>query len=129
MSEEKKPATLPKKECGAAKVSDQPRGLSEGQVKSSAEAQIVPEVSAPAGVLQQESVKEVMEVSLEVKTPSSAREGVSFLGFACVLLQMISPAAFQCYSIAWSFHDPKTTVLGLVSSGLHRWFSTAAAHP
>lgn len=86
MAEEEKPATLPEKECGAAKVSDQPTGLREGQVESSAEAQVVPADSAPAGAPQEKSVKEVTvtEVSPEVKTPSSAGEGVSFLGFACV---------------------------------------------
>lgn len=89
MAEEEKPATLPGKECEAAKASDQPKGLSEGQVESSAEAQIAPEESAPAGTPQEKSIKEVAEVSPEVKTPSSAREGVSFLGFACVLLQKI----------------------------------------
>lgn len=95
MAEEEKPVTLPEKECGAAKASDQPKGPSEGQVKSSAEVQVVPEDSAPAGAPQEKSVKEVTEVSAEVKTPSSAREGVSLLGFACILLQMISPAAYQ----------------------------------
>ncbi|XP_045336987.1 microtubule-associated protein 2 isoform X5 [Leopardus geoffroyi] len=74
MAEEEKPATLPGKECGAAKASDQPKGLSEGQVESSAEAQIVPEESAPAGAPQEKSVKEVLEVSPEVKIPSSAGE-------------------------------------------------------
>ncbi|XP_043433608.1 microtubule-associated protein 2 isoform X5 [Prionailurus bengalensis] len=74
MAEEEKPATLPGKECGAAKASDQPKGLSEGQVESSAEAQIVPEESAPAGAPQEKSVKEVSEVSPEVKIPSSAGE-------------------------------------------------------
>lgn len=95
MAEEEKPATLPEKECGAAKASDQPKGLSEGQVESSSEAQVVAEESAPAGAAQEKSVKEVTEVSPEVKTPSSAGEGVSFLGFACVLLQMVSSAAYQ----------------------------------
>ncbi|XP_040084563.1 microtubule-associated protein 2 isoform X14 [Oryx dammah] len=78
MAEEEKPATLPEKECGAAKVSDQPKGLSEGQVESSAEAQVVPADSAPAGAPQEKSVKEVTvtEVSPEVKTPSSAGEGL-----------------------------------------------------
>ncbi|XP_045336984.1 microtubule-associated protein 2 isoform X2 [Leopardus geoffroyi] len=76
MAEEEKPATLPGKECGAAKASDQPKGLSEGQVESSAEAQIVPEESAPAGAPQEKSVKEVLEVSPEVKIPSSAGEGL-----------------------------------------------------
>ncbi|XP_044793663.2 microtubule-associated protein 2 isoform X16 [Bubalus bubalis] len=76
VAEEEKPATLPEKECGAAKVSDQPKGLSEGQVESSAEAQVVPADSAPAGAPQEKSVKEVTvtEVSPEVKTPSSAGE-------------------------------------------------------
>nr|XP_042100083.1 microtubule-associated protein 2 isoform X18 [Ovis aries] len=76
MAEEEKPATLPEKECGAAKVSDQPTGLREGQVESSAEAQVVPADSAPAGAPQEKSVKEVTvtEVSPEVKTPSSAGE-------------------------------------------------------
>ncbi|XP_068823780.1 microtubule-associated protein 2 isoform X1 [Capricornis sumatraensis] len=78
MAEEEKPATLPEKECGAAKVSDQPKGLSEGQVESSAEAKVVPADSAPAGAPQEKSVKEVTvtEVSPEVKTPSSAGEGL-----------------------------------------------------
>ncbi|XP_042100073.1 microtubule-associated protein 2 isoform X9 [Ovis aries] len=78
MAEEEKPATLPEKECGAAKVSDQPTGLREGQVESSAEAQVVPADSAPAGAPQEKSVKEVTvtEVSPEVKTPSSAGEGL-----------------------------------------------------
>ncbi|XP_027421760.1 microtubule-associated protein 2 isoform X5 [Bos indicus x Bos taurus] len=78
VAEEEKPATLPEKECGAAKVSDQPKGLSEGQVESSAEAQVVPADSASAGAPQEKSVKEVTvtEVSPEVKTPSSAGEGL-----------------------------------------------------
>ncbi|XP_047399424.1 microtubule-associated protein 2 isoform X3 [Sciurus carolinensis] len=71
MAEEEKP---PEKESGAAKSSDQPQGLSEAQVESSAEAQIVPEESALTGALHEKSVKEVMEVSPEVKTPSSAKE-------------------------------------------------------
>ncbi|XP_046499300.1 microtubule-associated protein 2 isoform X5 [Equus quagga] len=75
-AEEEKPATLPGKECGAAQASDQPKGLSEGHLESSAEAQIVPEESAPAGAPQQKSVKEVTEVSPEVKIPSSAKEGL-----------------------------------------------------
>ena len=106
MAEEEKPATLPEKECGAAKVSDQPKGLSEGQVESSAEALVVPADSAPAGAPQEKSVKEVTvtEVSPEVKTPSSAGEGVSFLGFACVLLQEISPAAYQSDAFPMLFH-------------------------
>ncbi|XP_054535285.1 microtubule-associated protein 2 isoform X30 [Pan troglodytes] len=74
MAEEEKPAALPEKECGAAKSSDQPKGLSKGQMESSAEAQIVPEESAPAGAPHETSVKEVKEVSPEVKTPSSAGE-------------------------------------------------------
>ncbi|MBV99318.1 Microtubule-associated protein 2, partial [Eschrichtius robustus] len=74
MAEEEKPATLPGKECEAAKASDQPKGLSEVQVESSAEAQIAPEESAPAGTPQEKSIKEVAEVSPEVKTPSSAGE-------------------------------------------------------
>ncbi|XP_032968835.1 microtubule-associated protein 2 isoform X5 [Rhinolophus ferrumequinum] len=74
MAEEEKPVTLPEKECGAAKASDQPKGPSEGQAESSAEVQVVPEDSAPAGAPQEKSVKEVTEVSAEVKTPSSARE-------------------------------------------------------
>ncbi|XP_043766139.1 microtubule-associated protein 2 isoform X6 [Cervus elaphus] len=76
VAEEEKPATLPEKECGAAKVSDQPTGLSEGQVESSAEAQVVPADNAPAGVPQETGVKEVTvtEVSPAVKTPSSAGE-------------------------------------------------------
>lgn len=104
MAEEEKPATLPGKECGAAKVSDQPKGLSEGQVDSSLETHVVPEESAPAGAPQEKSIKEVTEVSSEVKTPSSAREGVSVLGFACVLLQMISPAAYQPDAFPMLFH-------------------------
>ncbi|KAF4014160.1 hypothetical protein G4228_005368 [Cervus hanglu yarkandensis] len=78
VAEEEKPATLPEKECGAAKVSDQPTGLSEGQVESSAEAQVVPADNAPAGVPQETGVKEVTvtEVSPAVKTPSSAGEGL-----------------------------------------------------
>ncbi|XP_059558967.1 microtubule-associated protein 2 isoform X15 [Myotis daubentonii] len=74
VAEEEKPATLPGKECGAAKVSDQPKGLSEGRVDSSLETRVVPEESAPAGAPQETSIKEVTEVSPEVKTPSSARE-------------------------------------------------------
>ncbi|XP_059558964.1 microtubule-associated protein 2 isoform X12 [Myotis daubentonii] len=76
VAEEEKPATLPGKECGAAKVSDQPKGLSEGRVDSSLETRVVPEESAPAGAPQETSIKEVTEVSPEVKTPSSAREGL-----------------------------------------------------
>ncbi|XP_059872165.1 microtubule-associated protein 2 isoform X1 [Delphinus delphis] len=76
MAEEEKPATLPGKEYEAAKASDQPKGLREGQVESSAEAQIAPEESAPAGTPQEKSIKEVAEVSPEVKTPSSAGEGL-----------------------------------------------------
>ncbi|XP_057407251.1 microtubule-associated protein 2 isoform X27 [Balaenoptera acutorostrata] len=76
MAEEEKPATLPGKECEAAKASDQPKGLSEVQVEPSAEAQIAPEESAPAGTPQEKSIKEVAEVSPEVKTPSSAGEGL-----------------------------------------------------
>nr|XP_014338623.1 PREDICTED: microtubule-associated protein 2 isoform X1 [Bos mutus] len=77
VAEEEKPATLPEK-WGTAKVSDQPKGLSEGQVESSAEAQVVPADSASAGAPQEKSVKEVTvtEVSPEVKTPSSAGEGL-----------------------------------------------------
>ncbi|XP_019061869.1 microtubule-associated protein 2 isoform X6 [Fukomys damarensis] len=74
MAEEEKPAALPGKECGAAKSSDQPQGLSEGQVESSTEAQIVPEESAPPGAPHEKSVKEVTELSPEVKTPSCAKE-------------------------------------------------------
>ncbi|XP_066882850.1 microtubule-associated protein 2 isoform X8 [Kogia breviceps] len=74
MAEEEKPATLPGKQYEAAKASDQPKGLSEGQVESSAEAQIAPEERAPAGTPQEKSIKEVVEVSPEVKTPSSAGE-------------------------------------------------------
>ncbi|XP_044769659.1 microtubule-associated protein 2 isoform X18 [Neomonachus schauinslandi] len=74
VAEEETPATLPGKECGAAKASDQPQGLSEGHMESSAEAHIAPEESAPAGALQEKSVKEVTEVSPEVTVPSSARE-------------------------------------------------------
>ncbi|XP_054441693.1 microtubule-associated protein 2 isoform X4 [Pteronotus mesoamericanus] len=76
MAEEEKPATLPRKECGPAKVSDQPKGLREGQVDSSMETQVVPEESAAAGAPQEKSAKEVTEVSPEIKTPSSAREGL-----------------------------------------------------
>ncbi|XP_037705141.1 microtubule-associated protein 2 isoform X4 [Choloepus didactylus] len=76
MVEEQKPATLPGKECEAEKSSDQPKGLSEGQVESSAEAKIVPEERAPAGTLHEKSVKEITEVSPEVKTPSSPKEGL-----------------------------------------------------
>lgn len=104
MAEEETPATLPGKECGAAKASDQPQGLSEGPAESSVEAHIAPEESAPAGAPQEKSVKEVTEVSPEVTIPSSAREGVSFLGFACVLLQMISPAAYQPDAFPMLFH-------------------------
>ncbi|KAL0624496.1 Microtubule-associated protein 2 [Plecturocebus cupreus] len=75
MAEEEKPAALPEKEYGAAKSSEQqPTGLRKGQVESSAEAQIDPEESAPAGAPHEKSVKEVKEVSPEVKTPSSAGE-------------------------------------------------------
>lgn len=74
MAEGKKPAVLPGKEHGAAKSSDHLQGLSEGQVESSAEAQIVPE----------DSVKEVPEVAPDVKIPSSLKEGVCLSGFACV---------------------------------------------
>lgn len=104
VAEEEKPDTLPGKECGAAQVSGQPKGLREGQVASSLETHIVPEESAPAGAPQEKSIKEVTEVSPEVKTPSSAREGVSFSGFACVLLQMISPAADQPDAFPVLFH-------------------------
>ncbi|XP_047576894.1 microtubule-associated protein 2 isoform X18 [Lutra lutra] len=76
MAEEETPATLPGKECGAAKASDQPQALREGHVESSAEAHIAPEESAPAGAPQEKSVKEVTEVSPEVTIPSSAREGL-----------------------------------------------------
>ncbi|XP_044769648.1 microtubule-associated protein 2 isoform X4 [Neomonachus schauinslandi] len=76
VAEEETPATLPGKECGAAKASDQPQGLSEGHMESSAEAHIAPEESAPAGALQEKSVKEVTEVSPEVTVPSSAREAL-----------------------------------------------------
>lgn len=89
MAEEMKPAALPGEECGAAKPSDNPQGLSEGRVESSAEAQIVPEDSALAGAPHEKSVKEVTEVAPEVKIPSSAKEGVCLSGFACVL-QMLS---------------------------------------
>ncbi|XP_063093469.1 microtubule-associated protein 2 isoform X6 [Cavia porcellus] len=74
MAEEEKPAALPGKQCGAAKSSDQAKGPSEGQVEASPEAQIVPEESAPPGALHEESVKEVTELSPEVKTPSSSKE-------------------------------------------------------
>ncbi|XP_045414577.1 microtubule-associated protein 2 isoform X4 [Lemur catta] len=74
-AEEEKPAALPGKECGATQSSDQPKGLSEGQVESSAEeAPVVSEESAPAGAPHEKSVKEVKEVSPEVKTPSSVGE-------------------------------------------------------
>ncbi|XP_073927710.1 microtubule-associated protein 2 isoform X4 [Castor canadensis] len=74
MAEEEKPAALPGKEYGAAQSSDQVQGLSEGPLESSAEVQIVPEDSALAGAPHEKSVKEVTEVSPEVKTPSSAKE-------------------------------------------------------
>ncbi|KAM5228850.1 microtubule-associated protein 2 isoform 17-T17 [Ctenodactylus gundi] len=74
MAEEEKPAALPGKECEAAKSSDQLQGLSEGQVESSAEAQVVPGESTPKGAPHEKSVKEVTEVSPEVKPPSSAKE-------------------------------------------------------
>ncbi|XP_045431715.1 microtubule-associated protein 2 isoform X2 [Pipistrellus kuhlii] len=67
VAEEEKPGPLPGKECGAAKVSGPPEGLGEGPVESRLEARRVPEET---------SVKEVTEVSPEVKTPSSAREGL-----------------------------------------------------
>ncbi|XP_059249343.1 microtubule-associated protein 2 isoform X3 [Mustela nigripes] len=76
MAEEETPATLPGKECGAAKASNQPQALREGHVESSAEAHIAPEESGPAGGPQEKSVKEVTEVSPEVTIPSSAREGL-----------------------------------------------------
>lgn len=85
MAEEMEPAALPGRECGAAKSSDNPQGLSEGRVESSAEAQIVPEDSALAGAPDEKSVKEVTEVAPEVEIPSSAKEGVCLSGFACVL--------------------------------------------
>ncbi|XP_049640065.1 microtubule-associated protein 2 isoform X8 [Suncus etruscus] len=69
MAEKERPDTLPGKELGTAKASDHPRDLSEGQM-----AQIVSEECGPAGTLQEKSVKEVMEVSADVKTPSSAGE-------------------------------------------------------
>ncbi|XP_042639591.1 microtubule-associated protein 2 [Orycteropus afer afer] len=75
MAEEEKPAALLGKECGAAKSSDQPKGLSEGQVESSEKAQVVPEENAPAGTSHEKSVM-VTEVSPEVKTPSPAKEGL-----------------------------------------------------
>lgn len=78
MAEEEKPDPLPGKECGAAKVSGQPKGLSEGPVESSLDTPVVPEESAPAGAPQEKGVTEVTEVSPAVKAPSSAREGVSF---------------------------------------------------
>ncbi|KAH0507388.1 Microtubule-associated protein 2 [Microtus ochrogaster] len=74
MAEDRKPAALPGKEHGAAKPSDYPQGLSEGQVESSAEAQIVPEDSALAGAPYEKSVKEVTEVASDVKIPSSIKE-------------------------------------------------------
>ncbi|XP_029425814.1 microtubule-associated protein 2 isoform X3 [Nannospalax galili] len=73
MTEETETAALPGKECGA-KSSDQPQGLSEGQVESSTETQIVPEDSALAGAPHEKCVKEVADLSPEVKTPSSAKE-------------------------------------------------------
>lgn len=82
MAEDMKPAALPGKEHGAAKTSDYPQGLSEGQVESSAEAQIVPEDSALAGAPHEKSVKEVTEVASDVKIPSSIKEGVCLSGFA-----------------------------------------------
>lgn len=94
MAEEEKPAALPGKQCGAAKSSDQPQGLSEGQVESSAEAQIVPEESALTGALHEKSVKEAMEVSPEVKTPSSAQEGV-FPGICMCLVASDLASAYQ----------------------------------
>jgi hypothetical protein len=90
MAEEEKPAALPGKEYGAAQSSDQVQGLSEGPLESSAEVQIVPEDSALAGAPHEKSVKEVTEVSPEVKTPSSAKEGVSFSGFACCVVNDLS---------------------------------------
>ncbi|XP_048200809.1 microtubule-associated protein 2 isoform X4 [Perognathus longimembris pacificus] len=74
MAEEKKPAALPGEKCGATKSSDPPQALSGGQVESSAVAQIVPEESAWTGDLHEKGVKEVKEVSPEVKSPSSAKE-------------------------------------------------------
>ncbi|KAM7339450.1 hypothetical protein ACRRTK_000065 [Alexandromys fortis] len=74
MAEDMKPAALPGKEHGAAKTSDYPQGLSEGQAESSAEAQIVPEDSALAGAPHEKSVKEVTEVASDVKIPSSIKE-------------------------------------------------------
>ncbi|XP_045707924.1 microtubule-associated protein 2 isoform X11 [Phyllostomus hastatus] len=74
MAEEEKPAALPGKECGPAKVSEQAKGSREGQVESSMEAQIVSEESAPARAPQEKNAKEVTEVSPEIQTPSSARE-------------------------------------------------------
>ncbi|XP_020143829.2 microtubule-associated protein 2 isoform X2 [Microcebus murinus] len=73
-AEEERPAALPGKECGATKSSDQPKSVSEGQVESSTEAPVVFEESAPAGAPHEKSVKEIKEVSPEVKTPSSAGE-------------------------------------------------------
>ncbi|XP_055967829.1 microtubule-associated protein 2 isoform X12 [Sorex fumeus] len=71
MAEKERPdTTFPGKEWEAAKASDYPRGLSEGHM-----APVVPEECGSAGVLQEKSVKEVADVSPEVKTPSSAREG------------------------------------------------------
>ncbi|KAM9249689.1 microtubule-associated protein 2 isoform 1-T1 [Dugong dugon] len=74
MAEEEKPAALLGRECGAPKSSDQPKDLSEGHVESSEKAKVVPEESAPAGAPHEKSVKEITEVSPEVKTPSSAKE-------------------------------------------------------
>lgn len=104
MAEEEKPAALPGKQCGAAKSSDQAKGPSEGQVEASPEAQIVPEESAPPGALHEESVKEVTELSPEVKTPSSSKEGVFLSGCACVLLQMVSPVASKPGAFLKLFH-------------------------
>ncbi|XP_069874292.1 microtubule-associated protein 2 isoform X6 [Dipodomys merriami] len=74
MAEEKKPAALPGEKCGATKSSDPPQDLSGGQVESSAVAQIAPEESAWMGELHEKGVKEVNEVSPEVKSPSSTKE-------------------------------------------------------
>jgi hypothetical protein len=102
MAEEMKPAALPGNECGAAKPSDNPQGLSEGQAESSAEAQIVPEDSALAGAPHEKSVKEVTEVASEVKIPSSVKEGVCLSGFACVLQMLRCPwiSLSECLSNA-----------------------------
>lgn len=112
MAEEKTPAALPGKEHGAAKTSEHPQGLSEGQVESSTEAQIVPEDSALAGAPHEKRVKEVTEVAPDVKIPSSAKEGVCLSGFACVQQMrchgFTKRMPFQCWSTTGSSHGHKT---------------------